>query len=162
MKIKKIFNVALIIFVLASIVFFINDINKTSNSADSDKSVNANTQVNSKEKPDRLIVYYFHGTSRCPSCIKIESFSEQAVKEGFVKELKNGKIVWKVINTDEPENTHFTKDYKLYTKSLIVVGMKDNKQIKWKNLEKVWDLLGNKEDFIKYVQNEIRGYLDNK
>ena len=33
------------------------------------------------------------------------------------------------------------------------------KQVRWKNLPKVWELLPDKERFFDYVQGEVRGYL---
>jgi hypothetical protein len=98
----------------------------------------------------------FHGTRRCPSCMKIEAYSQEAVQTGFAEDLKAGKMEWLVINTDESPNEHYEKDYQLYTKSLILSRVENGKETKWKNLEKVWELLGDKEAFIKYVQDEVR------
>jgi hypothetical protein len=104
----------------------------------------------------KIIAYYFHGTRRCASCMKIEAYSQEAVQAGFAEDLKSGKMEWHVINTDESPNAHYEKDYQLYTKSLILSRVENGKEIKWKNLEKVWELLGDKEAFIKYVQDEVR------
>jgi hypothetical protein len=38
--------------------------------------------------------------------------------------------------------------------------MKDGKQAEWKNLRRVWELLNNKEAFLRYVQEEVRTYLE--
>ena len=63
------------------------------------------------------------------------------------------------MNTDEEENKHFMDDFQLYTKSLVVVEMKNGEQIRWKNCTKVWELLMDKKAFQDYVQNEVRGFL---
>ncbi|UCD16849.1 MAG: hypothetical protein JSV44_10380 [Candidatus Zixiibacteriota bacterium] len=112
------------------------------------------------ELPDRIIAYYFHGTRRCASCRKIEAYSHEAIENGFTEELKGGSLQWKVINFDESGNRHYIKDYKLYTKSLVISKIQDGRETEWKNLEKVWPLLGNKENFIKYVQDEIHAFLE--
>jgi len=111
---------------------------------------------------DQIIVYYFHGNMRCSNCIKIENYSKEAVDTGFTDALKNGVILWKVLNTDQPENEHFIKDYQLTTKSLVLVKMRDGNQLKWKNLKEVWNHLNDKDAFIKYVQDEVRLYLEEK
>lgn len=111
------------------------------------------------ESKDKIMVYYFRTSYRCASCVKIEQYSSEAVHSGFSKELKNGNIVWKVINVEEEQNKHFVKDYQLYTKSLVIVKMKNGKQTEWKNLNKVWELLYNKNKFISYVQDEVKNYL---
>ena len=45
------------------------------------------------------------------------------------------------------------------TKSLVLVEYKDGKQVKWKNIEKVWQLLNNEEAFFNYVKAETEKYL---
>jgi hypothetical protein len=107
----------------------------------------------------KVIAYYFHTTFRCPSCKKIEAYSREAIENGFAKELKDGTLEWRVINVEESGNRHFVDDYRLFTKSLILVRLNESKQKEWKNLMKVWELLGNKEAFVRYVQDELRSYL---
>ena len=110
--------------------------------------------------PDRTVVaYYFHGNFRCQTCRKIEAFSREAVESGFPEDLKAGRIEWRVINVEEPGNEHFVQDYQLFSKALVLVAKEGSKQTRWKNLQEVWTLVGNKEAFVKYVQNEIRAYL---
>ena len=124
-------------------------------SADAAKAVK--TEV---PKPAHLIVVtYFHNTMRCPTCHKIEELSTQAIKFHFEKELKAGKLVFRVINVDEPANEHYNTDYQLYTKSLIVSEIKDGKEIRWKNLEKIWEFVRDEEQFDKYVHTEIADWL---
>ncbi|MFH1453946.1 MAG: nitrophenyl compound nitroreductase subunit ArsF family protein [Armatimonadota bacterium] len=107
----------------------------------------------------KVTVYYFHGNSRCANCIKIEKYVKEAVYGNFSKELKNKKLEFKVINVDEKKNNHFANDYKLYTKSVILSYDKNGKELEWKNLDKIWQLLGNKQAFQKYIVDEINSYL---
>jgi hypothetical protein len=109
----------------------------------------------------KVIVYYFHGTYRCPSCIKIEKWSYEAIKHSFLKALKEDRLLWKPVNVDKPENRHFVKEYSLFTKSLIIIEVKGEKQTKWKNLDKVWRLLRDQEKFSAYVTQEVKNYMDN-
>jgi len=111
------------------------------------------------ETPDKVVVYYFHGDFRCPTCTKMQELSEQAIKGAFATQLASGKLEFKEVNTDHAENAHFKKDYELYTKSLVMVAYKDGKQLAWKNCEKIWELVRNPVGFISYVQDEIRSYL---
>lgn len=106
-----------------------------------------------------FIAYYFHTTYRCPSCTKIEQWSEEAILTGYEDKLRNGALQWHSINVDEPDNKHFTEDYQLYTKSLILVEIKDGAHVRWKNLDQVWHLLRNKEKFIEYVRTEIDDWI---
>jgi hypothetical protein len=107
-------------------------------------------------------VYYFHTTQRCASCKKIEAWSADVIHAAFERELGTGGLEWEVVNIDDPSNRHFVDDYKLYTKSLIVVDRVNGEQARWKNLEKVWQLLQNEASFRQYVQTEIRAYLEQR
>ena len=106
----------------------------------------------------RLVVSYLHTTTRCFSCIQIEDFTSWAVHEDFASELADGRLEWRVLNVDEPENAHFTKDYQLYTKSVILSWVENGREVRWKNLERVWKLLDDQKEFHAYVVSEIRSF----
>ena len=108
---------------------------------------------------NQVIAYYFHGTFRCSSCLKIEQYSKEAIEKYFGNELKSGKLVFKVINVEEKGNEHYINDYQLYTKSLVLSLVKDGKEIKSGNLKKVWEYLGNREKFYEYVKSNVDSYL---
>jgi len=101
-------------------------------------------------------VYYFHGTTRCATCKTIEAYAHETVAAAFAPDLKAGSLEWKVINVDEPANQHFTRDFQLYTRSVVVVDAKDPKR--FKVLDRVWQLVGDKAAFQKYVEQEIRAF----
>lgn len=107
-------------------------------------------------------VYYFRTTARCVSCKKIEAFTDSAIRTAFAREIEIGKLAWQVINVQEPENGHFIRDYKLATKSVVVVDTVDGGQVRWKNLSRVWELLGDEAAFARYVQEEVRQYLEKR
>jgi hypothetical protein len=110
----------------------------------------------------RVVAYYFHTTYRCASCRAIEAYSREAIASAFADQLKDGRLLWKVVNIEVKGNEHFVKDYGLYTKSLVLVNEVRGKPAEWKNLEKVWQLLQDKEAFLRYVQDETRAYLTNR
>jgi thiol-disulfide isomerase/thioredoxin len=108
---------------------------------------------------DRIVVTYFHTTQRCASCKKIEAYTTEAVQKAFAAEIEKGRVIWRLVNTDEKENKHFVKDYQLYTKSVVVSEEINGKQERWKNLPKIWELLGDKPAFLFYVREETEAYL---
>jgi len=103
---------------------------------------------------------YFHTTKRCVSCRKIEAFASEAIRGGFPAEIKEGTLTLELLNVEEPQNRHFIQDYQLYTKSLVLIDTVGGKQVRWKNLARVWELLGDQQAFVRYVQDEVRGYLE--
>jgi hypothetical protein len=79
---------------------------------------------------------------------------------GFADALKRGSMVWRMVNVDQPANQHFIKDYELYTKSVVLVKMRDGKQAAWKNLDRVWELLNDQAAFQKYVTDEVKQFVE--
>jgi hypothetical protein len=115
--------------------------------------------INKTEKLHRIIVYYFHRTVRCETCIEIENLTLETVEEAFEKELSTGTIEIKVINMEEDVNSHFTKEYKLNVQSVIISDMAVSNEIRWKNLDKIWDYVSDKQEFKEYIIDEVRAYL---
>jgi hypothetical protein len=119
----------------------------------------APTVVTPSVHPHRVIAYYFHTTYRCASCRAIEAYSREAIESAFADQIKDGRILWKVVNVEIKGNEHFVKDYGLYTKSLVLVNEVRGKPAAWKNLERVWQFLQDKPKFLRYVQDETRAFL---
>jgi hypothetical protein len=109
--------------------------------------------------PHRVTAYYFHTTQRCATCKAIEARSREAIEGAFAAELADGRLAWKVVNVEEQGNEHFVKDYALYTKSVVLVDEVRGREPRWKNLEKVWQLVRDKAAFQRYIQAETRAYL---
>jgi hypothetical protein len=115
--------------------------------------------VSSQSPSHKVVAYYFHTNTRCDTCRKIEAYSREAIEEGFKNEIKDGTLELRIVNYEEPQNRHYIKDYKLVSKSLILVNVVDGKQTEWTNLKLVWTLVNNKEAFLNYVRGEVRDYL---
>ena len=107
----------------------------------------------------KIIAYYFHGSFRCPTCHKLEQYSKEAIEENFKNEISKGTLEFKTINVEEKGNEHFINDYRLYTKQLVISEIENDKEIRYKNLEKIWEYVRDKEKFFNYVISEIQAYL---
>ena len=119
----------------------------------------ASVQAAEDVKTDHVIAYYFHGDFRCASCHKIENYTEEAIKEYFGEQLGSGQLVYKVVNVEQGENAHFVEDYGLYTKSVVLSLIQDGKEVTYENLTKVWEYLGNKQNFFDYIRTETDKFL---
>lgn len=108
---------------------------------------------------EKYVVYYFHITLRCITCTKIEEYSREAVEQGFPRQLREGTLTWRPVNVQLPENRHFIQDYQLFTKSVVVARFVNGERTQHKNLQKIWELVGDKAAFQKYVQDEVRTFL---
>jgi hypothetical protein len=107
----------------------------------------------------KVIAYYFHGTFRCTACRTIERYSQEAIEQYFTNELQNGTLEFRHVNVEEPENRHFIHDYQLFSRSLVISLVRQDKEITWKNLADVWKHLRDKEKFFRYVKNEVEQFL---
>ncbi len=97
-----------------------------------------------------ITVYYFYAKPRCISCQKIENYTQEAVTS-----LSNSNVVYKAVNLDLPENKHYYKDYGLYTKAVVLSQVHEGKEIKSKNLTKIWTKLNDEKAFKEYINKEI-------
>jgi hypothetical protein len=168
---KKIALIVLTVFVAVSIGYLVYSETREAQPAETgiveqekqDEEIAGNTALASDEKQaiDRIVrVYYFHTTFRCPTCHKIEEYTKNTILSTFGPELKKGTIVWKALNVEEPQNRHFTDDYKLFTKSVVVVDEQKGKQVRWKVLDKTWELVHDQSAFADYIRGEVKKYME--
>ncbi len=108
------------------------------------------------------VVYYFYTNTRCSSCKTIEAYTREAVATKLAAGYKDWKIEFKGVNVDEEPNKHFVQDYWLNSKSVVVQKFSGEKALNWGKLDKVWQLLGDKDAFMNYVSDETRKLLDSK
>jgi hypothetical protein len=117
------------------------------------------TAAGSKAPATGFVAYYFHGNFRCTTCRAIEAYSAEAITGNFAEELASGRLTWRVVNVEEPENEHFVKDFELTTKSLVLVEYRDGTVVRFQNLPKVWQLVHDKESFLEYVRDSTVEFL---
>lgn len=112
------------------------------------------------DEPARLVlVTYFTSDVRCPTCLKIEKQTREAVESGFADELAAGTLRYQSINFDQAENKHFVDDYGLAFKTVVVSERHQGKEVKWESYDKVWDLVNEPDAFAAYLQEGIRSHL---
>ena len=81
------------------------------------------------------------------------------IETNFKDAISSAKLEFKIVNVEDKGNEHYTKDYQLYTKSLVLSLVKDGKETKWKNLDKIWEYVGNKQRFLDYVKAGVADFL---
>lgn len=159
MNAKKIITVLLAVFVVSSLVYMF--VNESETTVESEKGNGTGAVGGSSEADeDGVIVYYFHGDMRCQTCIKLESYARQALENFFADKLSSGEMAWKPVNIDKPENKHFIKRYSLVTKAVILSEVENGSEVRWKNLDLIWEKVDDKQDYIEYIKKGIRDFLD--
>ena len=108
----------------------------------------------------QVIAYYFHATVRCETCLEIENFARTVIEQRFKAELDANRLMFLPVNYEQPQNAHFLLDYKLPCPSLVLVRQKDGKEETWKLLGETWQLVHDPEKLNRYVESEVRGFLN--
>ncbi len=163
---KKIITAVLLIFVVGSLGYMIARENKAGSAPvqnapppPSQPQAVPLSDTGQAEPNQQLIVYYFHGDIRCPTCHKLEEYAKEALDAYFADDLAAGKIQWKPTNIDRPGNEHFVKDYQLVTKSVVLSDVVNGKEVAWKNLDQIWQKVQDKDGYLEYIRDSITKFL---
>lgn len=163
-KTKRIIQIILLLIVTGSIGYLIaKEISRNQTlqaPAKAATSAKTTPKTMTDLKPDRVEVYYFHSNARCATCHHLEEYARESIETGFANDIKSGNLVFQSVNVDLPENQHFVKDFKLFTKSLILVAYKNGQHIRHVDLDKIWDYVRDRDIYQGYVQKETRALLD--
>ena len=171
MELKKIIGVFLGLFVLASIVFLVvTEIKKDESVVVSSQSVShigniseqnaAATDVVTPRKDKYVEGLYFHGSNRCRTCNLMEGYIRDVLKDSFDKEIKDGLLSFESVNVDEASNQHYIQNYQLQSISFFLSLKKDGKEIKFQNVDQIWQLARNESQFKSYIKSEIKRFLE--
>lgn len=85
-------------------------------------------RTQSQKVNDHVEILYFHGKQRCATCMAIEKNAKEAVEAQFADELKNGTVVFKIIDISKAENEKIAEKYEVTWSSLFVSKWKDGKE----------------------------------
>lgn len=107
----------------------------------------------------KVIAYYFHGSFRCPTCVNMEKYSREAIETNFKDAQASGELEFKPVDVEKKGNEHFVGEYRLYTKTLILSLVKDGKEVRSKNLDRIWELSRDKQKFMDYVSGELNSFM---
>lgn len=174
MIVKTTISIILLLFVVVSVVYLVVSESRSQPEADQgarnagaaqttveeNAAKSAIIAAETKETKRKLVAYYFHRTQRCRTCLAMEAYAEEALRAAFPEATEAGELEWQAVNTEEPANEHFVQDYQITSSSLVMVYFENGEQKEWKNLDEVWDLVGDKQEFQAYVENEARAYLE--
>ncbi len=104
---------------------------------------------------DGLIVYYFHGNKRCPTCRSIESQSFEAVQTAFATSLDRGELLWVTLNYDDATGKELAKTFDVEAAVVVLAHMQGGQVVTWKRLDEVWGLVGDKPAFAQFMRDEV-------
>lgn len=109
-----------ILFVLLAIIILISCGNSPSTNG---------PETTKTHQAESIEVLYFHGKQRCVTCNAIEKLTKEVVEKDFAEPLKNGKVVFKVIDISTKEGEKIADKYEVTWSSLYINQWKDGKEV---------------------------------
>ncbi|GAB4109865.1 MAG: hypothetical protein Kow001_10330 [Acidobacteriota bacterium] len=110
----------------------------------------------------RYIVYYFHTTGRCATCVRIEKLAQAVVQNEFPQLTAAGKLQFCSVDVQDPVHRHFIRDYRLVTKSVVLVEEQEGRPVRWKNLSRIWELVWYQDRYQNYVRAELAAFMEGR
>lgn len=122
-------------------------------------STSTSAAPSSKSLRDGLIVYYFHGNQRCPTCRAIEAQSFEVVQTEYAAALDRGQLVWETLNYDNPSGKDLAKFFDVEAAVVVLAQVQDSHVTGSKRLDEVWALVDDKPAFARFLRDEIARML---
>lgn len=98
---------------------------------------------------------FFHPVPGCDSCERVGLYANETVTTYFSPERAAGKIRFRDVNLNLPENRGIAERYGAYTQSLWI-GKYDESGFHATEIVEIWYYAFNREDFMQF----LRGILD--
>jgi hypothetical protein len=99
---------------------------------------------------EKIEVIHFHGTHQCNTCIAVGKLAEETINESFKAEVESGKISFKHINGELPENSELVKKYGVTSASLWI-GIYTKDGFHPEENVNVWYKIDNPEEYKSYL-----------
>jgi len=93
-----------------------------------EKSNAVTVKEQSGQVKDFVEVLYFHGKQRCVTCRSIEQNTKELLESKFQRQMKEGKVVFRVIDISKKENARIAEKYEVTWSSLFLVQHKNGKE----------------------------------
>lgn len=132
---------------------------KNSTREQSQKSASAeNPSREEKQSADKVEVFLFHSTNRCISCVTIGKYAGETVYEYFQGELRDGKMEFREINIDLPENKELAWKFQASGSSLFINAIFNGKDNITEDT-RVWRLISSESQFKNYLKDKLNNFL---
>lgn len=124
--------------------------------------------ISGEEKPkeelnlkpaEKVQVFVFHSNNRCYSCETMGEFTEATIEEFFQNEIKEGRVEFREINVDLPENKEVARKFEATGSSIFINAIIDGED-NIKEETQPWRLLSNQQAFSDYLTKKVREKLE--
>lgn len=112
-----------------------------------------------EEPADVLQVFYFHGANRCSTCLRVGEYVKETMLENFSDEINSGKIDYREINVDLPENREIARKFEAVGSSLYLNAIRDGVDNIENNLY-AWRNSQDETVFKDYLKARINSFIN--
>ncbi len=112
----------IIISIFAALLFI------SCNSGSQKENTTSVKNTTEKQTSEKLHIYYFYGSHRCPTCNAVEENLKKLINENFSAQLKDGSLGVSYLNWEESVNNALVEKYQVYSSSLIFVKYDNGKE----------------------------------
>lgn len=120
--------------------------------------VQSQTPLVSKQPAEKVQIFLFHATRRCTTCMAIGRLAGETVDEYFQPERQAGRVEFREINIDLPENKELAKKFQASGSSLFINAVYNGRDNISEDIM-VWRLTTNETQFKNYLKNKISNFL---
>ena len=123
------------------------------------ETTNLNT-TSGKQTLEKLHIYYFYGSHRCPTCNAVEENLKKLIAEKFATQIKDGSLAVSYLNWEESANEALVEKFEIYSSSLILVKYLDGKEEATDLTEFAFSYAKKQPDFFRNsIQDSIQKML---
>jgi hypothetical protein len=107
----------------------------------------------------KLEIYAFHGTRQCETCKNMKANTKLTLDKYFAEELKNGKIVYQVIDVDDAKNEKLAEKFQATGTALMINRVVNGKDsiIDWSDF--AFDKANDAKVFMPELKTKIASTL---
>jgi len=151
---KKIIIFIVGVAIIGAMFLILKNGNKSTEAQSQNNQIAENQIKEEGQSAEKIQVFVFHATQRCYSCITIGKFAGETVNEYFQSELRDGKMEFREINIDLPENKELARKFQAGGSSLYVNAIIDGQDNIAEDVA-VWRLVNNEIQFKNYLKNKL-------
>jgi thioredoxin-related protein len=107
---------------------------------------------------EKVQVFVFHSNNRCYSCETMGKLTKATIEKYFQNEIKEGKVEFREINVDLPENKEIAQKFEATGSSIFINAIVDGED-NIKEETQPWRLLSNRQAFSDYLTKKVKEKL---
>ncbi len=115
--------------------------------------------VTNAPEPIEHVIFYFHRTARCPTCLGMEQWTREVAETPAGAASARAPVSMRSVNLDLPADEHYVQDFDLTFSTVVLAELRAGQPVRWKNLEAIWDFAHDEARFKEYIQRELATFF---